>query len=55
MYILFPDYGAHSRYATSVRDRLKLDWDHILKPGSHWNCQPSANFFVGLMGLKFCE
>ncbi|CAL1170699.1 unnamed protein product [Cladocopium goreaui] len=30
MYILFPDHGAYSRYATSVRERLKLDWDHIL-------------------------
>ena len=30
MFILFPDHGAYSRYATSVRERLKLDWDHIL-------------------------
>eukprot|EP00913_Durusdinium_trenchii_P031482 g29475.t1 len=25
MYILFPDYGAYSRYATSVRERLKTE------------------------------
>ena len=55
MYILFPDYGAYSRYATSVRDRLKLDWDHILRPGSNGTCQHSTFFFVGLMGLKLRE
>lgn len=29
-YILFPDKGAYDRYHESVRDRLKLDCDHIL-------------------------
>jgi len=30
MYVLFPDHGAHDRYAQSVKDVLKLDRDHIL-------------------------
>merc|ERR1712187_878925 len=29
-YILFPDSGAFNRYVDSVRERLKLDCDHIL-------------------------
>jgi len=30
MYVLFPDRGAHDRYAESVGNVLKLDEDHIL-------------------------
>jgi hypothetical protein len=30
MYVLFPDHGAYDRYAACVKDRLKLDSDHIL-------------------------
>eukprot|EP00931_Biecheleriopsis_adriatica_P078708 TRINITY_DN52127_c0_g1_i1.p1 TRINITY_DN52127_c0_g1~~TRINITY_DN52127_c0_g1_i1.p1 ORF type:complete len:484 (-),score=86.91 TRINITY_DN52127_c0_g1_i1:63-1445(-) len=30
MYILFPDHGAFDRYVEGVKDRLKLDADHIL-------------------------
>jgi len=29
-FVLFPDFGAHTRYVHSVVDRLKLDADHIL-------------------------
>ena len=55
MYILFPDHGAYSRYATSVRERLKLDWDHILQLGYFRIVDPSICAIAIETHLKYSK